>query len=132
MTTDREMLEWAAKAAGVFMHPEDKLHRSYGNWGCDTTCMVCKKDPSDATFRPLTRDSDAFKLAISCGLSIEPYPYYDMPKHSVIVKQRRRGDQMRETNPTEVVEVYGDNPAAATRRAIVRAAASIGQQMEGK
>ena len=38
--TDREMLELAARAAGVCLHPPGKLHTSYGNWGSDTTCTV--------------------------------------------------------------------------------------------
>jgi hypothetical protein len=37
---------------------------------------------------------------------------------------------MREINPTEVVEVYGEDPCAATRKAIVKCAAEIGRGME--
>lgn len=118
MTADRELLEWAAKAAEL---------KEWG-WMADTLTHVVNNQ--FVFWNPLVDDGDAFRLATACGLSIEPYPYYAETKHSVIVKQRRRGDQMRETNPTEVVEVYGDDPYAATRRAIVRAAASIGQQME--
>lgn len=121
MTTDRELLEWAAKAHGGLEYVAE----------CDAWIHVEPDGQRSAWWDALHDDADALRLATACGLSIEPYPYYDMPKHSVIVKQRRRGDQMRETNPTEVVEVYGDDPYAATRRAIVRAAASIGQQKEG-
>lgn len=121
MTTDRELLEWAAKAAGVNWNQSGGYAWEFAPLATMSGIRI---------WNPLLDDGDAQRLATACGLSIEPYPYYDMPKHSVIVKQRRRGDQMRETNPTEVVEVYGDDANAATRRAIVRAAASIGQQME--
>lgn len=60
------------------------------------------------------------------GICIEPYPLYEPVKHSVICKQRRRTDQLRQANPTEVVELYRDSdPKAATRLAIVRCAALI-------
>lgn len=114
--SDRELLEWAAKAAGVD-----------GKW-VDGQSLGWFVASNGRPWEPHLDDGDALRLAIACGLSIEPYPYYSETKHSVIVKQRRRGDQMREMNPTEVVEVYGNDPAAATRLAIVRAAASIGKQ----
>ena len=55
-----------------------------------------------------------------------PYPVYGPSKHSVVAKRYQSGDGMRKKNATEVVEVYGDNPAAATRMAIVRCTAAIG------
>lgn len=116
--TDREMLELAAKAAGL---------KEWG-WMADTLTHVVNNQ--FVFWEPLTDDGDALRLAVKCGLSVEPYPYYSSPKHSVIVKQRRRGDQMREANPTEVVEVYGDDASRATRLAIVESAALIGKSME--
>ena len=127
--TDKELLEAAAKAY----------------WGdeIDDTCSIRWLEEDQAigythgdnqdhngndrefVWNPLENDGDALRLAVKLGLSIDQYPYYSEPKHSVIVKQRRRGDQMRETNPTEVFEVYGEDPNAANRRAIVRAAASM-------
>jgi hypothetical protein len=108
---DRTMLELAAKAAGY----EYARHGGYivvdgipGNWN------------------PLTDDGDALRLAVSLGISITPYPIYaEDARHSVLAKQRRRSDTLRETNPTEVIELYRDDPCAATRRAITRAAAEI-------
>lgn len=119
----RELLELAASAAGIKISTTHQSRRDAsgcGHVGLWTT-------DGHTCWNPLKNDGDALQLAISIGLSIEPYPYYSSPKHSVIVKQRRRGDQMRESNPTEVVEVYGDDAAAATRRAIVRAAAAVAQ-----
>ena len=59
------------------------------------------------------------------GISILPYPVYAEQKHSVMAKQRLMSDTMRIANPTETIEPYGDDPCAATRRAIVRASAAI-------
>jgi len=111
VTTDRELLEWAARADGHeypwFFAMDGRMHE----WAPDT-------DLADAT-----------RLAIKLGISIEPYPFYSPVKHSVITKQRRRGDQMRESNPTEFCHTYGDNPERATCRAILMTAAEIGKGM---
>lgn len=114
-TTDRELMEAAAKAAGIKVA-----------WREAVQCLCYSGSPYHVAWNPLTDDGDALRLAVVLGLSVEPYPYYTQPKHSVIVKQRRRGDQMRESNPTECVELHKDSdPCAATRRAIVRAAAAL-------
>ncbi len=82
-------------------------------------------------FYPLTDDGDAFRLAVKLGFSMVPYPVYKHEnRHSVVVKQRRTSDLLREKNPTEVLEIYDDDPYAATRRAITRAAAEIGKAMK--
>ena len=117
IVTDIELVERASWACGIGKGFPSADHSERGIWFFG--------DGHGLRWNPLTDDGDALRLATTLGLSVEPYPYYTTPKHSVIVKQRRRGDQMRESNPTEVVEVYGDDAAAATRRAIVRAAAAV-------
>lgn len=52
MSTDRELLEAAAKAAGV--HPHD----------------------IECTWNPITDDGDALRLAVKLGISIEPDRHY--------------------------------------------------------
>ncbi len=112
METDRELLELAAKAAGVD-----------GYFASDD------QDDRDEYWNPLTDSGDALRLAVKLGITAIPYPIYnESERHSVIAKQRRRSDMMRESNPTEVIEVYGNDQYAATRRAIVRAAAAIGRE----
>ncbi len=121
--TDRELLEAAARAAGgipvplVWIRPFDDELTPINNRG----------EP----WNPLTDDGDALRLAVKLGISIDPYPIYTMPKHGVLTKQRRPGDMLRESNPTYRAEVYDGDPCAATRRAIVRAAAAIGAHKEG-
>jgi hypothetical protein len=135
--TEREMLEFAAQAAGIELGVWSE-YRSDGIAIADSSPDFQKYDRSRAPvvvhnygfgwiWNPLTNDGDAQRLAVKLGLSIDAYPIYSEPKHSVIVKQRRRGDMMREANPTEVIQPYGDDPAAAWRRAIVRSAAEIGR-----
>lgn len=110
--TDRELLKLAAEAAGI------ETEVIAGGFELRTNIHGHIWDPLDD-------DGDALRLAVKLGISITPYPYRSGPKHSVLVKQYRTGDVMRESNPTEVVELYGLDPDAATRRAIVRAAAAI-------
>lgn len=122
--TDRELLELAAKAAGYayttahFAPPGEPGD----DWGMVAGVGIY--------WNPLVHAGQALLMAVQLGMSITPYPVYrEDGRHSVIVKQRRRSDTLRESNPTEVVEIYGDDPQGATRRAIVRAAAEIGRAM---
>lgn len=108
--TDDELLTLAAKAVNK------------GAWHPLT------HDAPSGRWNPLEDDGDALRLALVLGLSFEPYPIYNTEKHSVIVKQRRRSDQLRESNPTECIERYQGDPMGATRRAIVRAAAAVAEQ----
>lgn len=92
---DKELLELAAKAAGINMD----------SW-------------EDCGWSPLSDDGDALRLAVKLGLRFEhhlshPYVAVFVPK---IVGRFE--------------EEYNDDPYAATRRAIVRAAAEVGRGME--
>lgn len=99
--TDRELLELAAKAAGYGIGQ----HRD----GYSLTLGGVKWDP-------LTDDGDAFRLAVHLRFSIE----YSEHGLYVFVHEDRHWD--RRTS-----EPVGDDRFAATRRAIVRAAAAIAQ-----
>ena len=106
MTTDRELLEAAAKAAGL------RLDELGGR-------IVRREiDGQPVYWNPLTDDGDALRLAVKLDLQIHP-----------------SGDEIWVSNPAAslaedvVFETYTDDPYAATRRAIVRAAAEIGRNM---
>lgn len=119
MQSDRELTALAAKAAGVCLHPEDQRKHSYGNWGCDTTCMACKEDPSDTSFAPLTDDGDALRLAVKLEIEVRGF---------------NGSTHAGRTNKFWCTENWfpdGDI-YAATRRAITRAAAQLAQAQEGK
>lgn len=116
MSTDRELLENAAKAAG------------YGgviNFGDEIGVMV-SCGPSASKFQPwnpLTDDGDALRLAVKLRIGICYHHADDNTAVSALVSVAF-GHSFSESH-----ESLGNDPAAATRRAIVRAASSIGGKM---
>ena len=113
MDSDRELLELAAKAAGI----EGEIKKTFGGWPC-----VMRKNGH--AWQPMHDDGDALRLAVDLDLAIVPYPIYNKQKHSVLVQEKNL-DEPR----FEKMELHGDDPRAATRRAIVSAAAEIGKAM---
>ena len=108
--TDRELLKAAAKAAGlevIDMETKD--------------CLAIKIDYCNhAYWNPLTDDADAFRLAVKLGL-----------RHLFYVEVQKDCVQTSYIVPQEDIfyESFKDqDPLAATRRAIVRAAAELGKQ----
>jgi hypothetical protein len=114
--TDRELLELAAKAAGIERDKDGEFciqpHQDDCRWWDDGFCTC------GAIWNPLDDDGDALRLAVGLALWIFTPDIDDLKVHV-----RRRDD--KET----VAEKVLDNPLAATRRAIVRAAAEIGRNM---
>lgn len=114
---DRELLELAAKAAGIAIH----------HWtdGCEPhDCPVLNDGINKAIilFDPLTNDGDALKLVVKLNLDINAYP----KSQEVAAVQHRQNIGAYHRS----IERIRDNPYAATRRAIVRAAAEIGRAMQ--
>lgn len=107
MSTDRELLELAAKAAGLKV----RWHES-GHYG--PTMEIMESDAGGAPWNPLTDDGDALRLAIEVDITI------DAPKDGGFVYAGGQGSFSEPVRP---------NKMAAIRRAIVRAAAAIGEQM---
>ena len=116
--TDRELLELAAKAARIEWKPADtdagrKCELKFGLW------LVIDGEPSEYQRRrwnPLTDDGDALRLAVKLQLAIAIDPDQTWAHHVQVMMGS--------------VEPHGTNPFAATRRAIVRAAAEIGRNMK--
>lgn len=107
--TDRELLELAAKAAGIQIGC-----RGCGKFGCIGEC----------DWNPLVSDSDALRLAVKLGID---------PMFNVFDSEHNRCVSCTYPVPGDylsVTERYGNDPYAATRRAIVRAAAEIGKEMK--
>jgi hypothetical protein len=104
--TDRELLEDAAKAAGIkaLRDPDGMLR--------DCTGLLPENNIFSAPYwNPLTDDGDALRLAVKLGITI----MFDCS--SVWCEQYG------------VLENHNGDPCAATRRAIGRAAAEIGKYM---
>lgn len=79
-------------------------------------------------WNPLTNDEDALVLAVRIGLQVTAYPMYDEPKHSVIVRKPVWNHDAQEGDGVEVVEQYGTDAMAATRRAITMCAAELARR----
>ena len=110
--TDREMLELAAKAAGV-----EHLSSEYCVNGPELWDIERKR-----WWRPLTNDGDALRLAVACQLGISIVGGRAGLVECVSFKELHCFVSSREIADDGNVE-------SATRRAIVRAAAQIGAQM---
>ena len=108
MMNAREMLELAAKAARFMYNPSITIDFPT-LWGCWEGSKYQSIDP----WNPLTDDGDALRLAVTMFRDIRFWYYCN----SVSV-----GNEMRIP--------CGEDPYAATRRAIVRAAAKIGKRMK--
>ena len=103
--TDRELLELAAKASG-------ELTASwYGN--------DAYFDGVLSRWNPLTDDGAALRLAVVLNMGI-----------SIPVFNKHRADVISFRHPLANAIEEGNDPYATTRRAIVRVAAAIGEQMK--
>lgn len=106
---DRELIELAAKAAGI-----------RGQFLGDEFWLDGDRTPdNDKTWNPLGRDGDAFRSAVKCEIAFG--------KHANTHWARwEYGDKVFREN----AEKGGiQDPLAAARRAIVRALAEIGRSM---
>ena len=113
--SDRELLELAAKAAG------------YGEVWYSGGCSYIGPKPKFnkpieyRTFNPPDDDGDAQRLAVKLGLHISQQLSY------VAVMQPHGGAG---SHLLQWIEKYNNDPYAATRRVITRAAAEIGRNMK--
>lgn len=115
--TDRELLELAAKAAGYIV---ESMRSNGGAW-CHPVGELPDEDgdhPGLFAWNPLTDDGDALRLAVRLNLKHVFHPALNQ----AIVRPYYASD----LEWVENVEKHPD-PYAATRRAIVRAAAEIGR-----
>ena len=124
MDSDRELLEWAAKAAGYTTNHPWNAERLTFNPPVYALYVLNENGVVHMAWNPLDDSGAAMNLAVDLDLAIVPYPIYNKQKHSVLV-QKKNLDESR----FEEMELHGDDPRAATRRAIVSAAAELGKAM---
>lgn len=113
--TDKELLELAAKAAGM----ADAEYQDMRGWGEVRYGMseamhshALWKETDQGYWNPLVDDGDALRLAVQLKMCVsvnDEHTSIDCSEGWVAIQQAHEAD-----------------PAAATRRAITRAAASIG------
>lgn len=108
MKTDRELLELAAKAAGITLSPMEISNVEFKGDNHFIGFLADVGQCPRGWFNPLTDDGDALRLAVKLNL------LYGKVFARSVAESHEDGD-----------DVY-----AATRRAIVRAAAAIGEAMQ--
>lgn len=99
---DKRMLEMAAMAGGYQYMPANG-------------CIVVDGIPG--RWNPLADDGDALRLAVKLDIEVEPVPFGG---RAIVRDDDDYGEQFDEESSDRM---------AATRRAIVRAAAAIGEKM---
>jgi hypothetical protein len=105
--SNRELLELAAKAAGIRIN----------YWVYDNDDDSPSVLESGGIWNPLTDDGDALRLAVKLGLTVSQLMY------------NREVEVNCYDETVFVYQFHEPDPYAATRRAIVRAAAEIGRNM---
>jgi hypothetical protein len=131
---DSKLLNLAAKSAGFTIGNEVG---EYGWWSSESGWVFGRRNANgtSTSWNPLTDDGDALRLAVKLMLRIE---------HDIgYLPHNRVGDKVRviaEHLPFIVKkncaysqwqkEFHNNDPFAATRLAIVRAAAEIGKEMK--
>ncbi len=110
--TDRELLELAAKAAGI----EGRYASldEFPDWMTVHDGEGVYYTSSQA-WNPLIDDAQALRLAVKFLFEI------DMGRGCIAI---------RHSTGIKVLEAFNHDPYAATRRAIVRAAAAIGKEIK--
>jgi hypothetical protein len=110
--TDRELLELAAKAAGKKVHTHNQADRD----ACGAGDVGLWISEGQTCWNPLTDDGDALRLAVKLRLTLNCS--YD--------EVALCGQEF--TQKEAFIEYNKEDANAATRRAIVRAAAELGKE----
>ena len=108
--SDKKLLELAAKAAGL-----DYIKNCV--WVDDGFYSPLNKHER-ISWNPLTDDGDALRLAVKLRIELEFYDGFEE-----VFATENTIEAISQTEP------YKNDPYAATRRAIVRAAAEIGRTL---
>ena len=106
--TDRELLELAAKAAGKKVHTRNQADRD----ACGAGDVGLWISEGQTCWNPLTDDGDALRLAVRLRMTVD---VTDEASGAGAIGLKWCSEPCK------------DDPYAATRRAIVRAAAEIGR-----
>jgi len=118
-TTDRELLQRAAKAAGYTLKWGDVYMVGDDEVDCTDQPYVASGQPDEADWywNPLHDDGDALRLAVKLGLVV------DTDASRIDGRCTCVGGR----DGYLAHEAHNSDPCAATRRAIVRAAAMAGE-----
>jgi hypothetical protein len=122
-TTDKELLELAAKAAAIAYDPaRSEPHPTSGAWF--GLWLRYDREPHEFDRRywnPLTDDGDALRLAVKLRIKTVHWDAHGTTRASTVAVPPY------EAGLNDVVQFSDGDDYAAARRAIVRAAAEIGR-----
>ena len=107
---DRELLEMAARALG---YKAVEWQKGFG------MVAIGQPEKSNQMFNPLEYDGHAFRLAVDLGIGVQSY--------SALKYSHAGAETINQS--IAIKEQHLVDPYAATRRAIVLAAAEIGKNM---
>ena len=121
--TEREMVEFAAKAVGIAIKPMEVKNVEFMG---DDHFIGFMTDPNQwerGWFDPLTDDGDALRLAVKLGIGFRHRAGGDGSTYPALITVFTGSFDL-----TEYVSKSGDE-FSATRLAITKAAAEIGKRM---
>jgi hypothetical protein len=125
--TDKELLELAAKAAGLKKDDSPYNGGGRGNDGFCITGAMMLDWSNNKRWNPLTDDGDALRLAVKLQIDIEwRYGEVWAYRHASADGECFTAIEAAADHDPEIIGT-GDR---ATRRAITRAAAEIGKTMK--
>ena len=127
MKTDLELLTLAAKAIGLVGDAQDNFYLHLGDKG--PVCAFVSDD--EEIWCPLHDDGDAFRLKVKLRLDIH-FEMSGIGMDSPIVEVIDMSEYEENEGVFCSMEDCTADPYAATRRAIVRAAAHIGEAMSNQ
>jgi hypothetical protein len=120
MSADRELLELAARAAGLEGY---EYTDGYTNAFYAGSRFYMTQPDMHTPWNPLDDDGDALRLAVKLDISV-------IVNRRDMTVRGRIGRSITDPLATKyIAEDLGDDEMAATRRAIVRAAAEIERSM---
>jgi hypothetical protein len=119
--SNRELLELAAKAADIKVEWREWRTARKAEFGLIKHTKHEGFWIGGQQWNPLTDDGDALRLVVKCGLSVQIGASVFVYDHPDFCDPAYTG--------VETCESLKTDPFAATRRAIVRAAAEIGKAM---
>lgn len=126
--TDQQLLELAAKAAGLNIKAQSV--NVDDRW---IGLIVGEKHTREKKFwNPFTDDGDALRLAVKLGLKVSPYVFFSercQLAASAVQSGGGMTEDIRGVFPAYSESFIQHDPYAATRRAITCAAAAIGETM---
>lgn len=111
--TNRELLEMAAKAAGITIRWERECGVIRARQQSGGYCGI---------WNPLADDGDALRLVVALRISIDFASPHSKPIDRIQASARSNGNM-------SCIEKFRSDELVATRRVITRAAAEIGKAM---